>query len=149
MAGTSATGDSKPTVRFPNEDPGFSRTSGPDALSCVACHNQPVIGGAGDFSANVFVGAHFADPPTKSIDTQVTSERNTTNLLGSGLVELLAREMTEDLLSIRNAAAEEAGARPYSKRPDEVKNRRSGNRSARRRVERRAGGDGRYWPHLC
>jgi len=33
----------------------FARTSGPDANSCGACHNQPILGGAGDFATNVFV----------------------------------------------------------------------------------------------
>jgi len=32
----------------------FARTSGPDAHSCGACHNQPIMGGAGDFVTNVF-----------------------------------------------------------------------------------------------
>jgi hypothetical protein len=92
-----ATGDSKPTVRARSHDMGLIRTSGPDALSCIACHNKPVVGGAGDFVANVFVGAQFRDPPTTSIATQDTSERNTLGLFGSGAIEMLAREMTQEL----------------------------------------------------
>src|SRR5262245_4025451 len=35
--------------------PAMIRTSAPDASSCAGCHNQPRVGGAGDFVANVFV----------------------------------------------------------------------------------------------
>src|SRR5262249_13474700 len=57
-----ATGDSKPTPRDRRNDPGLHRTAGPDALSCFGCHNEPSIGGSGDFAANVFGGARFPDP---------------------------------------------------------------------------------------
>ena len=32
-----------------------ARLAGPDSNGCSACHNDPVIGGAGDFVTNVFV----------------------------------------------------------------------------------------------
>ena len=99
-----ATGNSKPTVRPTANDPGFSRTSGLDANSCGGCHNQPAIGGSGDFVANVFVGAQFRDPPTKSIAVLETSERNTLSVFGAGAIELIAREMTAELWQIRDAA---------------------------------------------
>lgn len=47
--------------RFPDQ-PAFMRTSAPDAISCAGCHNQPRVGGAGDFVANVFVLAQAEDP---------------------------------------------------------------------------------------
>lgn len=97
-----ATGDSKPTFRTKENNLGFIRTSGPDANSCVACHNQPRIGGAGDFAVNVFVGAQFKDPPTASITTEVTSERNSLALFGSGAIDMIAREMTRELLFQRD-----------------------------------------------
>ena len=97
-----ATGDSKPTFRLEEGDVGFIRTSGPDANSCAGCHNQPAIGGSGDFVANVFVGAQFKDPPTSSITTDITSERNTIGMVGSGAIDMLAREMTTELLAQRN-----------------------------------------------
>jgi len=97
-----ATGDSKPTPRT-RVSSVFNRVSGPDASSCSGCHNQPKIGGSGDFAANVFVGAHFSDPPTNSIDSHLTSERNTTGLFGSGAVDMVAREMTAVLRSQRSA----------------------------------------------
>lgn len=104
----SATGDSKPTVRDPRLGNTFTRAAGLDANSCAGCHNQPVTGGSGDFAVNVFVGAQFSDPPTQSISTDVTSERNTIGLFGAGAIEMLAREMTEDLQAQKIAALERA-----------------------------------------
>lgn len=103
-----STGDSKPTLRTRLEGNGFSRTSGMDANSCAGCHNQPRIGGSGEFAANVFVGAQLRDPPTSSILPQVTSERNSIGLFGAGFVEMLAREMTADLQGQRDAALRHA-----------------------------------------
>lgn len=88
----------------------FARTAGLDANSCAACHHQPVIGGAGDFSSNVFVSEGFNNSDFDSTDPQFSNERNTNHLFGAGLIELLAREMTEDLQAIRDAAARQARA---------------------------------------
>jgi hypothetical protein len=77
-------------------------------MACSSCHNQPGIGGSGDFVANVFVGAHFSDPPTRSIASDVTNERNTIGLFGSGLVEIAAREMTTELMGQREDARRRA-----------------------------------------
>ena len=106
-----ATGDSKPTTRLRHDNP-LIRTAGPDATSCSGCHNQPVLGGSGDAVANVFVGAQFTDPPTDRIASSVTSERNTISIFGAGAIEMLAREMTEDLHRLRTeglARAKEIG----------------------------------------
>ncbi len=97
-----ATGDSKPTTRSLRIENRFSRISGPDANSCGGCHNQPTTGGAGDFVANVFVGAHFADPPALSVEPKITNERNTLSIFGGGAVEMLAREMTQELRAQRD-----------------------------------------------
>jgi len=97
-----ATGDSKPTSRSPMPGYAFIRTSGPDAGSCAACHNQPAMGGSGDFVANAFVGAHFADPPTLSIAPEFTNERNTISVFGAGAIEMLAREMSRDLRALHD-----------------------------------------------
>lgn len=103
-----ATGAGTPTKRDPSHDPGFLRTSGPDSTSCADCHNQPTIGGAGGFVANVFVLAQTLDPVTDSVSAEFSDERNTLGMNGSGAIEMLAREMTTDLLRIRNAAQAEA-----------------------------------------
>ena len=88
--------------------PPFIRTSGPDANSCAGCHNQPSSGGAGDFVANVFVLAQALDPVTDSVDGAFSNERNTPGMFGAGVIEMLAREMTAELVAIREAARQAA-----------------------------------------
>lgn len=82
----------------------FSRTAGLDANACVSCHNQPVAGGAGDFSVNVFVSEGFQNTDFDNTDPQFSNERNSNHLFGAGLIELLAREMTTDLHALRQQA---------------------------------------------
>jgi hypothetical protein len=100
----------------------FNRISGPDANSCAGCHNSPygIPGGAGDVVANVFVLAqrfdfinfdHRVQLPTKGavdeesepvdLDT-VGNSRATTHLFGAGYLEMLARQMTAGLQTIRS-----------------------------------------------
>jgi cytochrome c peroxidase len=102
-----STGDSKPTPR-PSAGVMFQRVAGPDANSCAGCHNEPLVGGSGEFVTNTFVGAHLSDPPSLSISEDGTSERNTVTLFGSGAVELVAREMTEELQQRRDTTIAEA-----------------------------------------
>ncbi len=94
--------------RDPHGQPEFSRTSGPDSNACAGCHNQPSSGGAGDFVANVFVLAQTLDPVTESISPEFSNERNTLGMFGAGAIEMLAREMTEELITIREEAKTEA-----------------------------------------
>ncbi|MFO0819450.1 MAG: di-heme oxidoredictase family protein [Pirellulales bacterium] len=103
-----ATGKPTPQRRPAANNAGFSRTAGPDAHSCAACHNSPHVGGSGDFVANVFVGSGELDPPVYSIEAMFAAERGTPDLNGSGLVELLAREMTRELQRIRDEALKAA-----------------------------------------
>src|SRR6266567_5261167 len=100
-----ATGSGTPTKRDTSHDPGFLRTSGTDATSCADCHNQPTIGGAGGFVANVFVLAQTLDPVTDSVSAEFSDERNTLGMNGSGAIEMLAREMTADLIALRDQSA--------------------------------------------
>lgn len=101
----------------------FNRISGPDANSCAGCHNAPygIPGGGGDFVGNVFVlGQRFdfvtfdqtETIPTKSaIDERsqvvtlnnIANLRATTGMFGAGYIEMLAREITEDLQRIRDS----------------------------------------------
>lgn len=99
-----ATGNGVPSRRNPASAPMMTRVSGPEANSCAGCHNQPEAGGAGDFVANVFVMAQVLDPITDSVTAQFSDERNTLGMHGSGPIEMLAREMTVDLLNIRMSA---------------------------------------------
>ena len=52
----------------PATQTGMVRTTGPDAHTCIACHNHPRPGGNGDFSSNVFVNGedirHLKGPDT-------------------------------------------------------------------------------------
>ncbi len=90
------------------DEPAFSRISGPDANSCAGCHNAPRAGGSGDIVANVFVLAQTFDPVVTTDDPAFSNFRGTVGMFGSGAIELLAREMTAELLAIRNAAQQKA-----------------------------------------
>lgn len=104
----------------------FNRISAPDANSCAGCHNAPfgIAGGGGDFVTNVFVLAQrfdFAtfDPvndflPTKgAVDESgnpvtlqsISNFRSTLGMFGSGFIEMLARQITADLQTIRDSMA--------------------------------------------
>ncbi|MFN3249975.1 di-heme oxidoredictase family protein [Roseibium album] len=92
-----ATGASVPTKVRRQSHLRFQRLAGPDANACASCHNEPVVGGAGAFTANVFVSEGFESADFDTIDPQFSNERNTNAIQGAGLIELLAREMTTDL----------------------------------------------------
>lgn len=96
--------------REPGSAPAFIRTSAPDANACSGCHNDPVAGAAGEIVANVFVLAQTLDPVTESVNAQFSNERNTLGMQGAGPIEMLAREMTAELQSIRDEAIDEAAA---------------------------------------
>ncbi len=115
--GAALTDATEPLV-FPRA---FNRVSGPDANSCAGCHNIPYAGGSGEFVTNAMVMAQrfdFADfdgadrrPARCSVDERgrsVTLEdigdsRRTPALYGAGFIEMLAREMTADLVAIRDS----------------------------------------------
>ncbi|MEZ2130972.1 MULTISPECIES: hypothetical protein [unclassified Sinorhizobium] len=86
-----------PTKRKHPVQSEFSRTAGVDANACSGCHNEPFIGGAGEFVTNVFVSEGFESADFDTTDPQFSNERGTNSLFGDGLIELLAREMTADL----------------------------------------------------
>ncbi len=101
----------------------FNRISGQDANACSGCHNLPFPGGGGDFVANVFVlGQRFdfatfdpSDPiPTRGgVDERgeavtlqtIANSRATLGMNGSGYIERLAIEMTDELRAQRDALA--------------------------------------------
>ena len=97
----------------------FNRISGPDANSCSACHTLPRLGGGGDNVTNIFVDAEIhpfanfdggdGDALKADLTLQtVGPERNPMGLFGSGVIEMLAREMTFDLQGIRDSALGDA-----------------------------------------
>ena len=99
-----------PTLRLAPVADMFMRTGGLDANSCASCHRDPAPGGAGDFTVNVFVSEGFTAPDFDTIDPSFSSERGTNHLFGAGLIELLGREMSADLIAQREAALAEARA---------------------------------------
>lgn len=103
-----ASGAIIPTKVEPSGLPTFFRTAGADSNACRGCHNDPMPGGAGEFVVNAFVSEGFSDADFDTVDPQFSNERGTPALNGSGLVELLAREMTTQLRQQRRVGAREA-----------------------------------------
>ncbi|WP_405232445.1 di-heme oxidoredictase family protein [Lentisalinibacter salinarum] len=101
----------------------FNRVSGRDANSCAGCHNVPAgrPGGGGDFVTGVFVAAQRFDFASFDVDDTVPLKgsrdetgafttlqsignfRATPGMYGSGYIEMLARQMTAELQTIRDA----------------------------------------------
>lgn len=100
----------------------FNRISARDANSCAGCHNAPfgIAGGGGDFVTGVFVAAQRFDFATLDHGDAIITRgavdesgafpslgsignfRATVGMFGSGFIEMLARQMTADLRSIRD-----------------------------------------------
>jgi hypothetical protein len=110
--------DPSTPLTFPRN---FNRISAPEANSCAGCHNVPRSGGGGDFVANVFVLGHRLDfatfDHTDTVATRgcmdevgnpalmqtIANSRNTLGMFGSGYIEMLARQMTTELIARRDA----------------------------------------------
>lgn len=106
----------------------FNRVSGPDANSCAGCHNDPIIGAGGDRAAVVFVtGQRFDFATFDQSDTiptrgtfneagqpttlqNIANERKSVGMPGSGFIEMLSRQMTAELRTLRDAVAPGATA---------------------------------------
>jgi hypothetical protein len=89
--------------------PAFQRVAGPDANSCAGCHNQPQVGGSGDFATNVFVAApQFGDVLNESINPSFSAERFTRSLFGIGGIEIAATEMSRELIRLRDSGLRDA-----------------------------------------
>ena len=125
----------------PISDPGsplvfprnFDRVSSPDANACSGCHNAPIPGAGGDRVTEVFVLAqrfdHLTFDHADGIATRgavdesgkfvtmedATNDRKTIGMNGSGFVEMLARQMTADLQSERDATPAGGSTRLMSK----------------------------------
>ncbi len=111
--------DETSPLTFPRN---FNRLSAPDANACSGCHNAPfgIAGGGGDFVTNVFVLAQRFDAvtfdqqdpiPTRgdmdergfssTLET-IGNSRATVGMMGSGYIEMLARQITADLRALRD-----------------------------------------------
>ena len=82
-----------------------SRTTGPNAQACSACHNQPFEDGAGSAADNVH------RDPLHSGNLYSFIHRNTPHLFAAGAIQRLAEEMTETLHDLRSQAIERVCAR--------------------------------------
>jgi cytochrome c peroxidase len=129
--GNALTDPASPLV-FPRN---FNRISAPDSNSCAGCHNLPfgIAGGGGDIVANVFVLGQRFDfatfdgndgvPTRGAIDEAglpvvlqtIADSRATLGMFGSGYIEMLARQMTQDLQAIRDATPPGRARRLFSK----------------------------------
>jgi len=115
-AGSNLSMDEQGTIkftRFPRMDlPGFAanptRTTGPNSLSCVSCHSVPFPGGGGAMH-----DMEIRDP-FRSGDPNQYVQRNPLHLFGSGALQLLAEQTTQELFLIRKSALEEAGVKGSS-----------------------------------
>jgi hypothetical protein len=74
------------------------RATGPNAAACFECHNVPFEDGAGLASGNVHRDPQASGSPGKFI------QRNAPHLFGSGGVQRLAEEMTDELRTKARAA---------------------------------------------
>lgn len=74
---------------------------GPDAVSCSSCHSLGGLDGAGANTQNAFLRGD-------GDSTLGADVRNPPHLLGLGPIEALAREMSRELVAIREEAIEEA-----------------------------------------
>ena len=95
----------KPINRFSVGPAGGGQPIPVAALSCGGCHGTPFGASAGPPVTRVFFDPdQDGNPPFNS--------RDTTSLFGDGLLQMLAEEMTEQLLASRDALATEAKTKP-------------------------------------
>ncbi|MCB9832133.1 MAG: thiol oxidoreductase [Planctomycetes bacterium] len=111
----------------------MNRVSAMDSNSCAGCHNGPRPGGSGDFATNVVVLGQRFDFATfdgndslsmrgtmnevgapETLDT-IGNSRQTVGMFGSGYVEMLARQITADLQTLRDGLAPGASVALVSK----------------------------------
>lgn len=88
------------------EAPNINRLPGPDSTSCMSCHGlgNGVVLGWGNNAGNVLVA--LDDPVNPTIGG--SNERNTPTEHGLSLLELLAKEMSTELRTMREEAITEA-----------------------------------------
>jgi mono/diheme cytochrome c family protein len=73
-----------------------AREAGPVAQACIACHSAPYANGAGPNPLNGVVD------PLHTGDPNMYLHRNTPHLFALGAVQLIAEEMTAELLQIQD-----------------------------------------------
>jgi hypothetical protein len=109
------------------------RPTGPNSASCAECHSFPVGTAAGRAGFNVTRDPFHTADPGRMIN------RNTPHLMGSGALQLLAEEMTDELAArVAEAEAEACQTRREVRRELTAK----GVRFGEVRVQSEARGDG-------
>lgn len=94
--------DGTPSIRFQATPPGHGALAQINSQSCGGCHLKSTSGPS---------HSHLMGDPGDDGQPPFNI-RSTTSLLGNGLVQRLAEEMTEELLAGRDALAEAAKASP-------------------------------------
>jgi hypothetical protein len=84
------------------------------AQSCGSCHGMPFAASAGLSHTRVFFDVDQDGKPP-------FNPRGTTSLFGDGLLQIVAQEMTEQLLAARDAAAQQAKAKAGTAVKQELK----------------------------
>ena len=116
-------GDGEWTTHLPK------REGGPNATSCIACHNSPGPNGAGDVALNAVVDpAHTGNP-------RLFLERNTLPLLALGVPQRLAEEMSIELATQRTRLFRQACAEGQASGPLKSKGVSFGSISATRQSQ--------------
>jgi hypothetical protein len=103
--GAMETAGGTPLNRFSDGPAGGGQPIAVSAQACGDCHAVPFAAGAGHSHTRV-----LPDPDGDGVSP--FNARGTTSLHGNGLLQLLAEEMTEELQTARDKAADEAKAKP-------------------------------------
>jgi mono/diheme cytochrome c family protein len=103
-----------PVNRFSTGPAGGGQPLTVGAQSCGSCHSLPAGAGSGLAHTRVFFDATVSGKGP-------FGPRATTSLYGDGVLQLLAEEITDQLLAARDAAAQEAKAKPGSPASHDLK----------------------------
>jgi mono/diheme cytochrome c family protein len=101
VVGLPGNGKARPNFREIPNNVHFQAFGGPEAQSCVSCHNVGGDDGAGDTNHNIFQAGD-------GINRATGLQRNPPPLLGMGLREQVSKEMTAEIATLVNNAKTQA-----------------------------------------
>lgn len=96
-AGSLTMPDGSPLASRFTRVPTGGRFTGPNATSCLSCHSGPIGNSGGPNVANVMQDPEPAVPG-------LFNARQTISIQGGGLIQILAEDMTTDLLALKDQA---------------------------------------------
>ncbi len=105
------------------------REGGPNATSCIACHNRPIANGAGDVALNAVIDPSHTGKPSMFL------ERNTLPLMALGVTQKIAEEMSTELAGQRTEIFRKACKSGQASGPLSAKGVSFGRMSAKRTTE--------------